>query len=164
MLIIQRTPVFFILKLQLIMKIDIFDFDNTYDVSDIITPCIYFLISDTEVVYVGQTCFGLERVFVHRKDKIFDKIRIKYVNVEELNERERYYIQKYSPKYNNSLPETTSIKVLRTILKNNGRNITTRKLNQFLVDNWDDDVLLFKGELFVKKEKTNQIINSLLKN
>ena len=39
--------------------------------------CVYFLLKDNEVVYVGQTAQGIVRLFSHR-DKDFDEIKIIY--------------------------------------------------------------------------------------
>lgn len=60
---------------------------------------IYFLMKDEEVVYIGQTCRGIERPLSHR-DKDFDNFYMKPVSIELLDKKEREYILKYNPIYN----------------------------------------------------------------
>lgn len=60
---------------------------------------VYFLISENEVVYVGQTKDGLHRPLSH-KDKDFDEIQIILFDEEKLDEAEDRFIKKYEPKYN----------------------------------------------------------------
>ena len=60
---------------------------------------VYFLLKNSEVVYVGQTQHGLKRPLSHC-DKDYDEIKILYCSVEELDFIEDTYIQKYKPIYN----------------------------------------------------------------
>lgn len=62
---------------------------------------VYFLIKDTEIVYVGRSLNVTQRVIAHKSgDKDFD--RYSYVTYEEseLKEKESEYIAYLKPKYN----------------------------------------------------------------
>lgn len=84
-------------------------------------PLIYFLINDDEVVYVGQTKYGLSRPFSHR-DKKFNRIEIIKCPEANLDILEDKYIIKYQPKYNtkinNGYTLITARNKLRKMLNN----------------------------------------------
>lgn len=69
-----------------------------------ITRGIYFLFSGEEIVYVGQGQVVEERIYDHRKNKEFDSYYIIEIKEGDLNDIEAYFIIKYQPKYNNSVP------------------------------------------------------------
>ena len=64
------------------------------DLTDIPLVFVYFLLQDGEVVYVGQTTRGLQRVYQHISTKNFNKIYIIEVNEWELDYQEDFYINK----------------------------------------------------------------------
>lgn len=70
-------------------------FDNQYSNS-----CIYFLIKDNIVVYVGKTTNGKWRIKQHKNDKNYDKVYIIKCKSKELMKLEDDYMMKYKPKYN----------------------------------------------------------------
>lgn len=70
-------------------------FNNKYSKS-----CIYFLLQNNKVVYVGKTLNGKLRINQHKNEKIFDEIYIIKCKKNELSEIEDYYMMKYKPKYN----------------------------------------------------------------
>ena len=70
-------------------------FNNKYSKS-----CIYFLLQNNKVVYVGKTLNGKLRINKHKNEKIFDEIYIIKCKKNELSEIEDYYMMKYKPKYN----------------------------------------------------------------
>lgn len=77
--------------------------NNLHDVTDIPTSFIYFLTDeDDEVVYVGKTSNGMSRIQTHKKEgvKQFSKVYALLCEEEELDELEKFYIQKYRPIYN----------------------------------------------------------------
>lgn len=76
-----------------------FEEENCIDVPKYENCFVYFLLKNNEVVYVGQTTVGISRPMAHY-DKEFDHIKLKYCEIEELNELENKYIVKYNPKYN----------------------------------------------------------------
>lgn len=77
---------------------------NTWNVPPKISG-IYFLILNNRVVYVGQSVDIHRRVMQHRDDKKpFDEILFKEFPVEQLNEREAYYIDYYNPPQNKRKP------------------------------------------------------------
>lgn len=59
---------------------------------------IYFLINDNEIVYVGQSIRGECRIFEHDKD--FTHYTSYIIQIDALNEVEKFLITKYKPKYN----------------------------------------------------------------
>jgi len=66
---------------------------------------IYFLVHDNRVVYVGQSLNVISRSFGGHNDKTFDGVA--YIIVEDnihLNNLEAYFIGKFKPKYNSSIP------------------------------------------------------------
>lgn len=67
-------------------------------------PLIYMLIKNNEIVYVGQTTKGFQRILHHYLDKDFDKIFTQPCNNKDLDKLEVTYIIKYRPKYNTVLP------------------------------------------------------------
>lgn len=83
-------------------------FDDEYSRS-----CIYFLINNKIVVYVGKTQNGKRRITQHKNDKRFDEIYIIKCDYDELMELEDYYMMKYKPKYN-LLYNTTRKNVIKT--------------------------------------------------
>lgn len=68
---------------------------------------IYFLLDDSEIIYVGQsTSSAINRVVYHRiaNDKHFDSFVIIECDSDKLNQTEAEYIWKFAPKYNNAMP------------------------------------------------------------
>lgn len=71
-------------------------FNNKY-----YNSCVYFLLQNNKVVYVGKTSNGKLRINQHKnEEKIFDEIYIIKCKKNELLEKEDYYMMKYKPKYN----------------------------------------------------------------
>jgi len=67
---------------------------------------IYFLIDCDEIVYVGQSHDVKSRLSTHsNSNKNFNKYYFIKCQPEELNRLEAYYILKFRPKYNISLPK-----------------------------------------------------------
>lgn len=63
--------------------------------------CVYFLINDSDIVYVGFSTDLNYRLRSHKKDKIFN--RVYDIKVEDIKSGlilEKYYIQKFKPAYN----------------------------------------------------------------
>lgn len=74
---------------------------------------IYFLLSKSEVMYVGQTKQGIVRPMSH-KDKCFDEIKIIYCKENELDLLEDLYIKKYKPYYNKAVNYSMNYSLSRT--------------------------------------------------
>lgn len=74
---------------------------NNFKKEEICGSMIYFLTKNEEVVYVGQSKEGLNRISFHSyTEKDFDNFYFINCPVEKLNDLENYYIMKYFPKYN----------------------------------------------------------------
>lgn len=65
-------------------------------------PCVYFLLSGSDVVYVGQSVSLAARISTHRSEgyKAFDRVYYLPVDRSQLNHTERAHISKFRPKYN----------------------------------------------------------------
>ena len=62
--------------------------------------CIYFLIDNDEIVYVGKTMHITSRVITHKLTKKFDRVSFISCSKEEMEELEKMYIEKFSPRIN----------------------------------------------------------------
>ena len=91
---------------------------------------IYFLLKDNVVVYVGQTTQGVQRIFAHCNDKVFDSFNMIECSKKKLDETEAYYITKFNPKYNIQLPNNDTYLSINQI-KNNYR-IDKRAINKIV--------------------------------
>ena len=67
-------------------------------------PCVYFLIKNNEIVYVGQTVKLHNRLQQHKLDKDFDSYFFLECKKEELLALERKYIFEFLPVLNGKLP------------------------------------------------------------
>ena len=63
-------------------------------------PCVYFLIDNDDVVYVGQSRSLASRIETHQKNKIFNRSVYLPCPEENLNDVESSLIRKLRPKYN----------------------------------------------------------------
>jgi hypothetical protein len=63
-------------------------------------PCVYFLVRDDVVVYVGQTVNLHVRVVAHRRDKQFDRVLYLPTRREDLIQTEADFIARLQPEYN----------------------------------------------------------------
>lgn len=87
-------------------------YKNKIDISSfkINTPCIYFLFKENKIVYVGQTTNIYQRITTHKKSKNFDSFSFFDIYEKPFNgnyssnELELYFILKFTPKYNVSIP------------------------------------------------------------
>lgn len=64
-------------------------------------PCVYFLVYDDNIVYVGETIYLSTRIDAHKKEKIFDSVFYIPVIKQELKRVEKAIIKYLKPKYNN---------------------------------------------------------------
>ena len=83
-------------------------------------PSVYLLVSNDEVVYVGQSMNGLARVTQHYKKKVFDKIVLLPTPAYDLTIKECELIIKYQPYYNKKLPVNDRYHVRKNICKEIG--------------------------------------------
>lgn len=118
------------------------------------TPIIYFLKYQWEIVYIWESSKWVERIFAHKKDKIFDEVLIEDTT-DNLNERlllEATLINKYNPKYNNN------IKTKYLLLKDNYFRLTDIKhfLKKKIGSKYNTDILFLKDNII---QKCNYIKN-----
>lgn len=137
-------------------------FDRKFKLQDVVMPCIYFLFDKGTVVYVGKTEYGLKRVLSHISDKEFDEIKIKLFPSSLLDEKETYYIAKYNPKYNQSIPNAYSAKrIKQLLLLNHGVKVRKRQVEAWITANVSD-YYFFKGERHIGKRNFDDCINYFL--
>lgn len=84
-----------------------------------IRNCIYFLIKNDQIVYVGQCGNGLARISDHLCDdsKEFDCYTTIQCDKEEISELEAEYIVKFNPELNKMLPQNKKYKLLSRIME-----------------------------------------------
>lgn len=85
--------------------------------------CIYFLISNSQIVYVGQSKNGgFDRIGAHLKysDKQFDSYFIQACGEDEINEVEAEYILKFTPFTTNRFPRIKNLPPCIPYLKSMG--------------------------------------------
>jgi hypothetical protein len=111
---------------------------------------VYFLFDKKEIVYVGQSKNGTARIYSHCcknkhiEDKVFDGYSILRCKKEEINDIEAYYIMKFKPKYNLSMPRTEKyINVL---------NFTSQKNANKIIERDCDYVKFGKNAIYVLRE------------
>ncbi len=63
---------------------------------------VYFLISGREIVYVGKSSCGMNRIYTHlrRGNMIFDSYYYKITTPYVIDRLEKRYIKQFNPKYN----------------------------------------------------------------
>lgn len=134
-------------------------FDRKFKLQDVVMPCIYFLLDNGEVVYVGKTEYGLKRVLCHISDKVFDEIKVKLFPPSLLDEKETYYIAKYHPKYNHSIPNVYSAKRIKQLLLSNyGVRVRKKQVEAWIDDNVLES-LFFRGERHIDKNNFDNCIS-----
>ena len=74
--------------------------DDLYEYNTFLPPCVYFLIDNSQIVYVGQSMSLGLRIHAHRTDKNFDKVLYMPIDEYRLLEVERFFIETLEPKYN----------------------------------------------------------------
>ncbi|MBI2628952.1 hypothetical protein HYW74_02625 [Candidatus Pacearchaeota archaeon] len=75
--------------------------NNLMEFEEIVFPsCIYFLVKNDEVIYVGQTIELPSRLASHRQDKLYDRVFYLPVPESDLNRVEKEFIITLKPKLN----------------------------------------------------------------
>ena len=128
---------------------------------------VYFLLKNKEVVYVGQTTNGLNRIKQHFKEqkKDFDDYKIIKCSKKDLNELESFYIIKYKPKYNKSL-NSSIVKCTYIIFKIKdkiGFNPYSIKRIEEIIEKSPFEKYIFNNKKSIKKEYGNFIADFLIK-
>lgn len=79
--------------------------------------CLYFLINDEEIVYIGQSKNLTSRIKQHKNDKKFNSFS--FIEFKEnLNEEEAFFILLFNPIYNRAIPQNNKYLLLNE--KQNG--------------------------------------------
>ena len=106
---------------------------KTIPLDELILTGIYFLISDSEVVYIGQSLNIYQRINRHLSDnkKIFDEVKFIEYEKEFLNDRESEYINLFIPKYNKTKTDGfygCFVDIVKNIKINNANEVAKSKL------------------------------------
>jgi hypothetical protein len=88
--------------LQAVLKTNVFELPRQEVYLDK-SPFVYFLFDDGILVYIGKTTDIAQRLHFHLKSgKIFDSYSVqKYFDRESTEIAERFFINRFLPKYNN---------------------------------------------------------------
>lgn len=137
----------------------IFNEKNSIKVNQIGNIFIYFLVKDNEVVYVGQTRYGMNRPYQHRYDKEFDDIYIIKCDEDELDELEDKYIRKYTPIYNKSLNNKASYSLskVRNLIKEIYPNFNLTKLKH-IIKKLNINTYIFDNTIFIQSKDYDNIL------
>lgn len=63
-------------------------------------PCVYLLLKDNEIVYVGKSKNIFNRLSEHVDNKVYDSIFMDYMDEKDLYLKELIYINRYRPIHN----------------------------------------------------------------
>ena len=138
------------------------EFDFSYRLKDVYLPCVYFLLSKGQVVYVGKTEKGLLRILSHCTNKVFDEIKIKKVTLSKLEEYETKYIAKYNPKYNSLLTNAYSSAKIKRILKTEHNVVVLkREIDRYIVSSVRD-YYTFNGCKYISKKDLKKCISNFI--
>ena len=89
---------------------------------------VYFLISNDEIIYVGQTKDMCVRMLSHSRNKTFDSIKYLETEPKKLIELEEYYIIALQPRDNNTICDKIKANKKRyDFIKAHADNKTLRK-------------------------------------
>ena len=72
-------------------------------ISELMPPCIYFLIERNELVYIGQSIDVIARLRQHQNDKKFSAVYVLPVAAEDLDAVEAALIRRHRPPLNSTL-------------------------------------------------------------
>lgn len=130
---------------------------NDYFIQKLKKECVYLLIKDWKVIYVGQSqCGGFERIAVHYREKHmdFDSYVIIDCNGEDINALEAEYIITFTPKLNKYLPNNSRYKHKKTTMTKM-KVYSEPWFNEFLCANkidilWDKYLDLDKIRPFIR--------------
>lgn len=109
--------------------------ENRQRMDEVFQPMIYFLFDGSLIVYIGQSRTGLTRVQAHASSKKYTHFAWIPCPVHLLNNTEAYYILKFKPKYNLSLPGNEVYKKPKEAVKMHG--MTMREAREW-IENFDD--------------------------
>lgn len=90
------------------------------------TPCIYFLLQEGVIVYVGMSTSLQVRISSHSQDKIFDRVLYLDYHDSNIEEVEASFIRYLKPKYNRDEAD----KDVEEVHLNNLRNVNFLKVAQ----------------------------------
>ena len=122
---------------------------------------VYFLLNKGEIVYVGQTTRGLNRIKQHfyENKKEFDSFKIEKCHRSRLYELENYYILKYNPKYNFKLNNdmVSSLYIYTKIKEKFGYNIFTLNYINELLKRLTSNYIIYNGKIKIHKSFADEI-------
>ena len=128
---------------------------------------VYLLLKNNQVIYVGQTTNGINRIKQHfvKKEIEFDEYRTIKCSKKDLNNLEDFYIIKYQPKYNKKINSsvvkpTYIIHKIKDII---GFNPYSIKRIDEIIEKTPFEKFVFKKETVLKKENAEAIADFCIK-
>lgn len=122
---------------------------------------IYFLLDKGEVVYVGQSTKGLNRVKQHLYEgkKQFDDFKIEKCKSDRLNDLENYYILKYRPKYNNLLNNNmvSTLYIYTKVKEKFGFVVYSINYVNEVIKNLKSNYEIYNGQIKIHKDFADKI-------
>lgn len=114
--------------------------------------CIYFLLHEDEIVYIGQSTSPQTRIKQHVREAYvgeFDGIYFHFCDPDMLDELEARYITTFKPKYNsvvnNKFLQSVDSAMIEYVKNNKDEIINLLKVKGI-------DVFEFKGKNYIQKE------------
>lgn len=138
------------------------NFDYEYRLKDVFFPCIYFLLKNEKVVYIGQTEYGLKRILCHVTDKHFDTIKILKCDKEHLNEIETELIAKYQPNYNKSLTNAISVTRIKQLLIKIGYRVRKNVIKRWVLEHAKKHYV-FCEEIYIPEKEKEETLRGIIK-
>ena len=129
---------------------------------------VYLLLKNNQVIYVGQTTNGINRIKQHfvKKEIEFDEYRTIKCSKKELNNLEDFYIIKYQPKYNIKINSSVvkSTYIIHKIKDIIGFNPYSIKRIDEIIEKTPFEKFVFKKGTVLKKENAEAIADFCIKN
>jgi len=118
-------------------------------------PCIYFLILNNEIVYVGQSVTPINRIYAHATDKTknFDSYVLIECDLDKLDFYETEYIIKFNPIYNQQLPANSYYKGFSGL--KNLYNIKDKDIKE-IVQQYNLQIYLIGNKHYIRLREFNK--------
>lgn len=128
---------------------------------------VYLLLKNNQVVYVGQTTNGINRIKQHfiKKEIDFDEYRTIKCSKKDLNNLEDFYIIKYQPIYNKKINSSIvkSTYIIHKIKDIIGFNPYSIKRIDEIIEKTPFEKFVFNKGIALKKENAEMIADFCIK-
>lgn len=134
--------------------------ENSLSIDGYVSCGIYFLIKGVDIVYVGQTKRGIQRVLNHHNKKDFDKFYFhKSSPWCDLDSLELKYIMDFKPLYNRSIASIGgyTLHKLNSLYKESFGRRNMPIVQRILTEN-DIEGVQFGGRIYFTQEQADMVI------